>query len=669
MKVLLVTLPLFQTSDPKALSAQDDGDNSLVPVGLYSLATILMQQGHVVKLCNHTMTTWEQSLQEAAAFAPDLVGITCMTHQRFVVEPWARRLKSLLGGRCRFVLGGVHATTLYADILERWPVIDHVAVGEADESFPRLITALDTGGDARGIPGIASRNDDGSIAWPGPAPAVADLGALPIPAEHFSYNTIITARGCPFSCTFCASAQMWGQKVRERPVEHVIREMELMASRHHLTQVYIKDETFTFKRARVEAMCRAIIDSGVNLWWSCDTRVDCLDEERLYWMRKAGCFLVSFGVESASPHMLEKINKRTNVEKAYEAVELARKFGIFARFYLIGGLPDESPADLMATLNLVRKARPHYVCISPLIVSPGTEMCREYQERLGTDNSMWFDDPRLYFAFDQKDAWRQSYAGRELTNLHNTGILAKDPTPHNPYTEAELKAIAERIPDAFPAVYEYGICLIKAGKYADAMPVFEQLTALRPEFGKGWIHLGECLDRAGRLDEAVAAWEQVETNPRELPANLALAFLYRGLAASAKGDHPKAVELWKRSYEAKPDDIDSLRIMGQKCPPAEDWDNLLWAAERWMKAKPEEAEPYHLLGLASIAQNAAEDAAFFLEKAIQLDPKNANYYFTYALLCLQANNANKAAGLLEACLTLSPDHPSARSILNQIRPQ
>ena len=667
MKILLVTLPLWRTNSAQDLRAKDDGDNCRVPVGLYSLATILIEKGHEVRLCNHTLTPWEYSVQEVVAFHPDIVGITCMTHQRLVVDPWARQIKSRLP-ECRIVLGGVHASVLYAEILERWPAIDFVAVGEADESFPRLIQALEKRENPRGINGIAMRLEDGSIDWAGPAPAVTDLGALPLPAERFSYDTIITARGCPFSCTFCCSPQIWGSRVRERPVDHVIRELELLRRRSHLTHVYIKDETFTLRRSRVEEMCRAMIDARLDLWWSCDTRVDCLDEERLYWMRKAGCFYVSFGVESASPRMLKKINKRTDVEKIREAVALARRFGMYVRFYLIGGLPDEGPDDLMATLNLVKETKPHFVCISPLALSPGTEMFREYCERSGKDNWFWFENADETVLYDYHRDWCKTYAGKMLWEMHNIGPANNGGKPYNEYTEEELRAVAEKIPDAYAPAYDLALFLKKAGKFAEAIPFYERTVSLRPGFGKGWIDLGECFDQLGRVDEAVAAWEKVEGIAEESAENVALSLIYRGLVfAAVRGDLPHAVEIWKRAHERLPAGEDSLRIMGQNCAVREDWDNVLWAAEQWTRINAEAAEPYHLLALASMAQGAGDDAVVFFERARKLDPRNANYCYSYSLLFVQAGNFHAAARQLTDCLTLAPGHEAAKNLLAQIQ--
>jgi len=183
MRILLLNPPLRRTENAAELQkmGRDDEDCFRVPIGLFTLAAQLIEMGHEVKLCNHALTPWTASIEEAAAMRPALAGITCVSRQRMTVAPWARALKERCPD-CRIILGGVHATFLYQEILQRWPEIAHVAVGEADLSLPELARRMDAAEDLTGIPGIASRADDGTLDWVGPAAPVTDLGALPVAA-------------------------------------------------------------------------------------------------------------------------------------------------------------------------------------------------------------------------------------------------------------------------------------------------------------------------------------------------------------------------------------------------------------------------------------------------------------------------------------------------------
>ena len=420
MNVTLVSPPITRTENVARLRELDDHDNTCLSIGLYTLGAILKEQGHTVRLLNQALSPWSGAIDEIAAGQPEVVGVACMTRYRNVVGEMVQAIRTRLPNT-KIVLGGVHASILYNQILERWPGVDFIAVGEADRSFPELIRRLEADHEPWGIPGIAARRGDGSVDWSGPAEPIADLGTLPIPARHYAYDIISTARGCPFNCTFCCSASVWGRHVRTRPVAHVIEEMELLRRQHNIRQVHFKDETFTLNRSRVKEICQAMLDAKLGMWWTCDTRVDCMDEERLYWMRKAGCHYISLGIESGSPRLLKSINKKTSPDKIREATELARSFGFYVRYYLIGGLPGEETEDLEATLRLVQDARPHFVAMNTLTLTPGAAVCDQYYERTGRDESIWFESGPMQILNDPHQNWRETAAGKALHALNNVG--------------------------------------------------------------------------------------------------------------------------------------------------------------------------------------------------------------------------------------------------------
>lgn len=668
MRILLLSPPLRRTENAAELQkmGRDDEDCFRVPIGLFSLAAQLIEMGQEVKLCNHALTPWTASIEEEAAMRPALAGITCVSRQRMTVAPWARALKERCPD-CRIIVGGVHATFLYQEILQRWPEIAHVAVGEADLSLPELARRMDAGEDLTGIPGIASRAEDGTLDWVGPAAPVTDLGALPIAARYFPSDIIATARGCPFNCTFCCSPGLWGSRVRERPVGHVIEELEILRRRHGITQVHIKDETFTARKSRVIEICQAMLDARLNLWWTCDTRVDCMDEERLYWMRKAGCFYVSFGIESGSPRILDRIQKRVSLDKAREATDLARRFGMLVRYYLIAGLPSETAGDMQATLNLARAGRPHFVCTGPLILSPGTKLFEEYCQIHHTDNSLWFDERQpAVIPFDQKQHWMSFPAARPLLALNNIGE-GHDKTPHNPFTEEELRAAQARLEDCFAPNYDLALFLKDKGRPVEAEPFYRRALELRPEFGKGWLDLGLCLDAQKRLDEAVACWEKLETLESEADNNRLLALLYRGLAEAARGRLDEAVAFWKQVHARQPEAVDALRLIAERCAQAGRWSEVAWASERWLKLDSRNGQANYLLALAYVSEGANEDALSLFEYALQLNAKDPNVFFHTGLLLARMGRHADAMNRLQACLNLAPGHVEAKQLLGQIK--
>ncbi|MBN1865957.1 radical SAM protein [Candidatus Sumerlaeota bacterium] len=665
MKVLLLNPPIRKTNDAAALRAADDGDNSETSIGLYLLAARLIESGFEVRLLNHALTPWNESLAQAAAFAPDLAGISSLTHNRAATLEWVRAFRKS-NPAVRIVLGGVHATFLYEEILRRCREVDFVAVGEADDSLLELARRLEKGDAAYGVPGIASRNEDGSVNWPGPARPVEDLGALPIPSRHFDYSIVATARGCPFQCTFCSSPALWGQRVRERPVGHVIAELEALRRRGR-RDIGIKDETFTLRAERVREVCEAMIDARLDLWWTCDTRADCLDEERLYWMRKAGCYAVSFGVESGSVEMLEAIRKKSDLAKVREATRMARRFGMLVRYYLIVGLPGETRRDLQATLDLALETGPHCVTVSALSVVPGTELCRQYREAHGLTDAMWFDRDDTVVLWDRQRKWASRPAGKRLLELGSTRPEIAPHRPDTSFTEDELREAVRRAEDAFATNYDLALFLMTKGRHEDAAPFYRRALEIRPEFSKGWLDLGTCLDRSGRLDEAVEAWERVEALGDAAYDNFALALVYRGLAEAARGRLDPALDLWRRAREARPEAVDPVRLIAERCAQAGRWDEAARAAETWAKVEPASGQAHHIVALCYMAQGFAEDAQALFEQALRLDPRNADAYNNYAVLLARLGQGARAAEMLETCLRLNPGHAAARALLAQLR--
>jgi anaerobic magnesium-protoporphyrin IX monomethyl ester cyclase len=128
---------------------------------------------------------------------------------------------------------------------------------------------------------------------------VADLDSLPMPADHFTFQHISLTRGCPAGCTFCGSPAFWKRRVRFHSADYFVTQMERLREKG-VTFFFVSDDTFTLKRELVIDICRRIIESRLNIIWVAISRVDCVDEEMLRWMRRAGCTQISYGVESGS---------------------------------------------------------------------------------------------------------------------------------------------------------------------------------------------------------------------------------------------------------------------------------------------------------------------------------------------------------------------------------
>jgi len=207
------------------------------------------------------------------------------------------------------------------------------------------------------VRGLAFRRN-GGIVMTEPQPFIEDLDALPLPARHLlplsryqalGYSiSIITSRGCPYSCIFCLGRRMVGSRVRLRSASRVVDEIEQILS-YGIDRINVADDLFVSHSGRVREVCDEILRRALRFTWSAFARVNTVDRETLKLMREAGCDSVSFGVETGNSDLLKLIRKGITREQVREAVSLCRETGIIAHTSFIVGLPGETPETLKET--------------------------------------------------------------------------------------------------------------------------------------------------------------------------------------------------------------------------------------------------------------------------------------------------------------------------------
>jgi len=276
-------------------------------------------------------------------------------------------------------LGGVGAAGVEREVLALCPWIDAIGVGEGEVSGPALLRAVQHGRDARGgwalseVPGIVWRDGDEIRVQP-PACRLEDLDALS-PAWHLvelpSYAgiNVITSRGCPFPCSFCSVAPVWGRKPVLRGVESIVLEMADLQERTGCDLFLFQDEYFVSSSERVRKLCDAIAAQGLTVRWKAFGRVDQTDEATMRAMAKAGCVELRYGVESGSDRVLSRVVKGFDAKRAHEV--LSEAVGIFPgvdAFYM-WGFPFETLQDFHQTLLHMIASRAMGVRILPSLLS------------------------------------------------------------------------------------------------------------------------------------------------------------------------------------------------------------------------------------------------------------------------------------------------------------
>jgi anaerobic magnesium-protoporphyrin IX monomethyl ester cyclase len=406
----------------------NEDDVSVVPIGLYYVGSLLKQSGFDVDIVNlfdmgGRPAEIRRILQERR---PQVIGLSLVHANRWGGIEIARLAKKILP-EVKIVAGGIGATFLWRHLLTDHREIDYCIVGEGEHPFLELVRHFDTGKPAlcRDIRGIAFREGDRILTTGAPEP-IKNLDDLPDPATDFSFQHVVSTRGCPGNCTFCGSPRFWGRKVRFHSPEYFVGQIETLYKKG-IRFFYISDDTFTIDKNRVIAICRMILERRLRITWAAISRVNYVGEEMLAWMRRAGCIQISFGVEHGSPAIRDRLQKNIRTDAIKRAFSLTTGYGILARAYFIYGCPGETDGTIRETIDLIEEIAPLSVIFYILDLFPGTALYEEFKKRTGRSDDIWREriEDILYFetdpALSREDILRY---GRQLRKAFYEGLPA-----------------------------------------------------------------------------------------------------------------------------------------------------------------------------------------------------------------------------------------------------
>lgn len=355
-----------------------------IPPSTASTRAFFHDAGAYHELLRPDAPLWDCLAQAILAHEPRMVGITVWSGAYPAAMALAHALKKRMPS-VLLVAGGVHATLAPATLLEPG-AFDYAIAGEGEAAARKLWDACAScDGPAReAIAGVWWR-DDATVHDGGRAPLADDLDALPMPdytgivpeGGRVPVAGIMTSRGCPFRCGFCASEALWTSRVRYRSVDAVLDELAEHHTRFGVTQFRINDDSFCLKAARVEEFCRKLtarFDLGRMRFWI-DANESTLTPELIRMLEKAGCRFIAIGIESAAPRIREAfIRKKVDLDHARELVAFMNTTRIVSGAYFMTGFPEETEAELMQTVDWMRRARPANPLWGVLAPYPGTEL-------------------------------------------------------------------------------------------------------------------------------------------------------------------------------------------------------------------------------------------------------------------------------------------------------
>ena len=372
---------------------------SEMPVGFAYLAGVLRQKGYEVKAVVNTFNhflQWDDFVRVARDYQPSIVGFNIGTFRLLGTYETIRKTKEL---GMTVIAGGAHVTTCAEEVLENG--VDIAVRNEGEETLSELCDLWDSGKDIPldAVKGISFKDTSGKIKHNPAREYIQDLRHLPAPDftcfDQDVFRTsdgltkgmhrIYCSRGCPACCTFCDRA-IFGQKVRYRPIESVINEIEERKCKFGIDSFVIADDTFTFNKKYVQDFCGALNDRKLNIKWSCSTRANAVDEQTVNMMKGSGCYMVGYGIESGDEETLRLIRKNITLKQAHEAVDLAASVGFRIYVNLMTGFPWEKES---AVMNNIRYIKWHfnqvyvYQVSGSIVPYPGTEIYETFKDEYG----------------------------------------------------------------------------------------------------------------------------------------------------------------------------------------------------------------------------------------------------------------------------------------------
>lgn len=340
------------------------------PLGLGYLASYAQKFGHKVLIIDALRDNLsnEQVVEKINAAGILAVGITCLSAFYNEVVELSKMLKA--EGKKVFI-GGIHPTFMPKQTLIDTGA-DYVSLGEGEISLKKL---LDANFDGTGIQGIY--NLENLPDKPIKGEKVENLDDLPMPdwgqispksypraphgavTKNYPIGIIMTTRGCPYGCKFCASPNFYDRKIRFRSPKNVVDEIEYLVKNHGVKEIHFEDDNFTLKRSHAYEVCKMIVDRKIKITFTCPNgiRADKVDKELLLMMKKAGCYCFAYGIESANSQILKNINKDEDIETIKKSIDIAADCGIDCVGFFIFGLPGETKQSIEQSINFALSSK------------------------------------------------------------------------------------------------------------------------------------------------------------------------------------------------------------------------------------------------------------------------------------------------------------------------
>ena len=365
------------------------------PLGMTSIAAVLREHKIPVYILDPIPESYnfEEALKYARNF--DVIIITLAVSN--AEGPY--RFFSYLKDKVRIFMG-THATVMADYILEKG-YSDIVIRGEPEYTTLETIQNLQR---LEGVLGISYRKGE-KVFKNADRPLIENLDELPFPARDLVDNSkyhivsfpgkpvamVLTSRGCPFECTFCATHLFYKRKRNVRSPENVVAEVEEIVNSYGIKHIFFIDDTFTIGEKRIITLCQLLQEKKLKIEWICLGRVDTVTGPMLREMKKAGCKEIIYGIESASPTVLANVKKYITLEQMEVAVKTTKRIGIRVSLFFMFGNPGDTLESIRETSRLARRLNPNFASFNIATPDPGTCMFESIKDRFHIETFETFD--------------------------------------------------------------------------------------------------------------------------------------------------------------------------------------------------------------------------------------------------------------------------------------
>jgi len=339
--------------------------------------------------CEIEEMSFEEIGKRIRVFNPSIVGITCPTPVFDYIIKIAGIIKRL-NKDCYVVLGGPHPTALPEDSI-RYESVDFLVLKEGEKTFKELVELIVEGKtNFEDIDGLAFKRK-GKVIINKPREYIKDLDSLPFPARDlldfkryrsaptkriskYLSTSILTGRGCPYNCIHCISNCLWNRKFRFRSSKNIVEEIEYCIKKFGIREFNFYDDTFTLSEDHVIEVCDEIIRRKLKIAWICFGRVNMITRRMVRKMKQAGCKKISFGLESGSQEILNKMRKEATLDMARKAVKIVNEEGINVNASFMLGNVGETRKTVKKTINFAKSLELDNATFFITTPYPGTDL-------------------------------------------------------------------------------------------------------------------------------------------------------------------------------------------------------------------------------------------------------------------------------------------------------